>query len=92
MHKIFVTILLCLCFNGSLATVHAADNQTFFEALIPDNASLSAVKESGSLTLDTGEEVLENIVEDGKGLGGFLLKKAGQAVEGTKNAVKNLTE
>ena len=73
-------------------TARAADNDSFFEDIIPDNASLSAVKDSGGKVLDAGEDVLENIVDDGKSIGKFLLKKAGDIVEGTKDTVNGLTE
>ena len=73
-------------------TAKAADNDSFFGDIIPDNASLSAVKDSGGKVLDAGENVLENIVDDGKSIGKFLLKKAGDIVEGTKDTVNGLTE
>lgn len=75
-----------------IVPVTASDNESFFEAIVPDNASLSAVKDSGGKVLDAGEEVLENIVDDGKSLGSFLLKKAGDIVDGTAETVKGLAE
>ncbi len=86
-----IAVIISISALSSL-TSRAADNASFFEDIIPDNASLSAVKDSGGKVLDAGEDVLENIVNDGKSIGKFLLKKAGDIVEGTKDTVNGLTE
>lgn len=94
-HKTIISLCAGLGFLGVVTTAIAddqADNESLFSKIMPDNASVSALKESGSHTLDAGEEVLGNIVEDGKSLGGFLLKKAGDLVDGTKDTISNLTE
>lgn len=92
MHKWFALPALLLVSTLSIGPVTASDNESFFEAIVPDNASVSAVKDSGGKVLDAGEEVLENIVDDGKTLGSFLLKKAGDIVDGTAETVKGLAE
>lgn len=86
-----IAVIICVSALSGL-TARAADNASFFEDIIPDNASLSAVKDSGGKVLDAGEDVLENIVDDGKSIGSFLLKKAGDLVEGTKDTVKGAIE
>ena len=92
MRKLCIATCFMLSLSGQFGTLHANDNESFFKSLVPDNASISAVKESGGKTLKAGEDVLENVVEDSKGFGSFLFKKAGELVEGTKNTFKSLTE
>ena len=92
MQKRYAVIGVIFMSALTIPFVQAADNESFFEAIVPDNASLSAVKDSGGKVLDAGEDVLENIVDDSKSFGSFILKKAGDLVDGTKETVKDLTE
>ena len=94
-HKHIISLCAGLGLLGLMTSAMAdntADNESLFDKIVPDNASVSALKESGGHTLDAGEEVLGNIVEDSKSFGSFLLKKAGELVNGTKDTISNLTE